>query len=415
MSQLLEKRDKDVTLKYLLEESKFNPSESFSIPDWEIYKSGFEKRNGKSLEVIQKSLKDQGVTEVNEQDIDKVFSLLKVSKAEDLSPAAEGIIFALGLSLNWLYGDSKWILDRFTNAFTGNPDNADMVKLINNFNFTVKSVKDNLTFITFNNGAISGVPILKSKSLIKKCYDDWDYYYNDPMQVDEWDIREINYIEYDLGIAINLLDALIKIFPVNSDFSLFKTELETALSVINDFNDNFKDIVILANSLDIIRVTPKTITAKEKPVVFYQDNVAKSKSLVKKSRNMQVVKSDVEGLVLMVVIEPETLDSDGNFASKEVISKAYYDFMLNWQQFDVMHDLQVLKSTGDDRQIALTQAFLAPQDLTYEDRVIKSGAFMLELKYFDEEILSAVIKRGLNGASLYGFADIDPTDLVPAT
>lgn len=405
ISAILEKQDKEVILKWLITENKDN----FAMEgiDTDIYVPKFKERNGIGLVEIEKNLTEQGLTEVNESDVDKVFSLIKISKAFDVSQATEGIIYSLQILLNDLYWDSKYLLNRFTE----NLDNADLIREINLFLFYVKMVKDDLKFITFVNGQISTVPITQTISKCGDCYE--DHYYDNPKQVNEYDIREVNRIKKSLGISVNLLGSLLSIFPENPDFDFFKTILETTLKVITDFNNHFADIVILANSLDIIRVTPKSVIPKETPVVFY-NSVGKSQTVAKQKLPMQILKSDIEGRVTMLIYEPETLDADGNFASKEVIAKGRDKFMLDYQQFDIMHNLKVLKSEkGEGRQVALIESYITKQSETIGERVVKEGAWIMELQYFDKDIISKITKGELTGPSLYGEAIIDPDDLTP--
>lgn len=404
-SLILKRKDKEVVLKSLLEENNFKP-ESVGVTNWETYETGFKNRNGYSVADIKKSLKDQGVTEINEEGVDKVFNLMNISKAEGLEPATEGIIYALITSLSSLYNRSQWRLESFTDNF----DNADLVRSINLFVFYVKMIKDDLGFITYNDGQIATVPITTT---IAKYWDDYDdYYYNDPSKVNSWEVNQINDINKELRISILLLDSLMKIFPDNPDFDFFKTILETGLDVMREFQLNFPNIVILANQKDLIRVEPKTISPKAEPVVFYNDPVTKSKLVKKKYYDVSVVKNDTEfeGLVTGIVYAPDTKDADGNYASAEVIEKAMRTFMTDYYQFDVMHDLNVLKSDkGEGRQVALIQNFIAPQDLTYGDRIVKKGTWIQETQYFDEEIKKKIADGTYNGYSLYGLADIATT------
>jgi hypothetical protein len=403
---ILKNLDKKAVLKYLLTEDK----STFEIKgvDTNVYTAKFRERNGYSLEQIEKSLTDQGITEVNEETVEKVLSLVEVSKNIDISSATQGIILALKMALNTLFCDSKYILNRFTGYFTDDPNNAEMVRLINTFNFQIKSVMDDLTFITFSNGQIASVPTSKTAVAVKKYYDDWGYY-DDPNKLDSWDIREVNWINDDLQITIYLLDALIKIFPVNVEFESFKIILETALNVITEFNDSFKDIVILANSLDVIRVAPKTITPKADPIIFF-NQITKQRVLKENNHHkVQVLKTTLEGRVTGIVYEPDTPDSDGNWAGKPVIAKAQHGFMVDYQQFDIDHNGKILKSEkGEGRQVALIQSFIAPQDLTYGDRIVKAGAWIAEVQYYDPEILDLIAKGEFTGFSLEGVADIAP-------
>jgi hypothetical protein len=409
---ILKDLDKKAVLKYLITEDK----STFEVGgvDTATYTVKFQERNGYSLEQIEKSLTDQGITEVNEETVSKVMGLIEVSKSSEVAGAAQGIILSLIQNLQKLYYVSNWRLNTFTEKFT----DPDTVYLINAFLAWIKITMDDLRFVTFNAGQIATVPV---KTIIAKCYDDYGYYDSYSNRINTWQVEEINETELYLSTCMLSLDSLLKIFPDSEEFKGFKQSLQSCFDTIVTFNANFKDIVILANEMDIIRVSEKPATAKEQPVIFY-DQVGKRHVATKPIRKMQVIQKnigEIEGRITMLVAEPETKDADGNFMSEEVIAKMHYDFMINYQQFDIMHNLQVLKSdkTDPERQVALLQSTLTRQPETFTvgdtDITIKKGSFIVELQYFDKEIVKKFASGEYNGGSLYGGANIDPTDLEP--
>lgn len=391
MTELLE-IDKKIVLKYLIDDN-FTP-ENNGIKDFTKYQDSFKQRYNYSLENIKKILESNDIKEVNEQDVSKLLNLTTISKAFNVETATQGIVIALKQILDDLYYDSKYFLDRCTRNFT----NADVVRQINLFLFYTKMVKDDLGFITFHNGKINSVPITQT---ISKSWDCWDdCYYDNPMIVDSWDIKEMNSIDNGLKLSINLLSALLSIYPSNEEFNFFYTILETTLNIIIDTDLIFKDIVILANSLDLIRVTPKLPQPVVNPTIFYDQQTVQKKYEVKIAKNF-------EGLVTGIVLEPEKVDLQGQIVSEEEIYKAMKEYMLNYSNFDVMHNMEVLKSDkGEGRQVALIQNFIAPQDLNYGETVVKKGTWLQETLILDETLKKSVEDGKINGYSIYGKAII---------
>lgn len=386
--------DKHVITKFIQDNNSVNndPEIKKLIPDFEVFKSAFKERNGWSLEEILKKY--------TANDSEKVYPLISISKAVELYPASEGIAYALSIVLHELYRELKWYIDRFTRDFS----DADLIRSLNLYNAFLKIVKDDLRFITFNNGSIATLPITQT---IKKCYD--DYYYNENY-IDDWEVEDMNQIKKSLDLSGLLLNTFLLTIPQNPEYEFFIKIIESFLQQSIDLNNNFANIVMMANSIGTINVAEKPPTQYIEPTIFYNQTTQKN---MKKAYDVELIKKneDFEGYVTGIVLSPETVDLQGHIVSKEEIRSAMVDFMKNYQQFDVMHDLNVLKSKiedGDSRQVVLVQNFIAPQDLIYDEKVVKEGTWLQENLLLDEEIKKQIANGTLKGYSIYGTANIQP-------
>lgn len=393
INEILEQKDKEIILKYLIEDNNFKP-ESHGILDFDLYKNNFNERNNYSLEDIKKFFVDNKVNEINESDIDKIIVLSKISKVFTVENAIQGIILALKSALDNLYYDSKFFLNQCTNKFT----NADIVRQINLFLFYIKMVKDDLGFITFKNGKIKTVPITEK---ISKYWDSCnDCYYDNPLNVNEWDINEVNRIDEGLKLSINLLSSLLSIYPNDEQFKLFYTILETTLIAISDTDAIFKDIVILANSLDIIRITPKSAQAITKPIVFFEDT--------NKSFDYIVKNVDSQGIVTGIVLEPgDNLNRDlqNQYISSEEIEKAMINYMENHQQLGLQHESILKSDKSNEREATLLENYITQQDTLIGPENVKKGSWIQTWKTYGK--IKEQVDKGLKtGFSIGGLAEV---------
>lgn len=394
-NKLLKQIDKEICKAYIKDPESFSKDPIIkSIADFGLYEKTFEERNGFSLQSISKKYKPE--------DIDKVFSLIEISKNMETQEASEGICFALGIVLGTLYWESKYYFSNWAENF----NDESIVKALNLFSGNLKILKDDLRFITFDKGVIQKLPITQA---ISKCYDEYcDYPSN---YVSEWDIRDINSIKKNLELTILLINVFLKTIPSDSIFSDWTSSLVDFLELTKDLNDNFENIVILANNSNLISVAPKAPSVKNKPDIFY--NQLTQKNMIKKY-DVEICKADdIEGFVTGIVLMPDIEDLQGQVISKEEIRKAMVYYMLNHQQFDIMHNEKVLKSSltdGEERQVALIQNVQLEQEVKYGDKTVPAGTWIQETYILDKELKKSVKNKTLKGYSVFGTADITPKE-----
>ena len=103
-----------------------------------------------------------------------------------------------------------------------------------------------------------------------------------------------------------------------------------------------------------------------------------------------------------IVLEPETVDGQGDIYSAEVIEEAAHRFMENYQKMGEMHrrlrkDVKVLES------------FIAPCDMEIQGHKIKKGTWLMKVRILANDLWKRVKNGQLAGFSIGGLAVSEPT------
>jgi len=103
-------------------------------------------------------------------------------------------------------------------------------------------------------------------------------------------------------------------------------------------------------------------------------------------------------VVLGVVLEPNSVDTQGDTISPDEIERASHLWLARFQDRGFMHR-QIVNS-----KIEIYESYLAPVDLTIGGQKVKKGSWLL-MYHVTDDALWAAIKRGdLTGFSMGGFA-----------
>lgn len=101
-------------------------------------------------------------------------------------------------------------------------------------------------------------------------------------------------------------------------------------------------------------------------------------------------------LVYGVVYEPNTIDSQGDFAKSADIEKAAHSFLSDARNIDLQHNFKSDYGT-------VVESYIAPLDFDIDDNIIKKGSWILVTKATDD--IWDSIKRGeITGYSMAGRA-----------
>jgi len=163
---------------------------------------------------------------------------------------------------------------------------------------------------------------------------------------------------------------------------------------------------VFGPAIDMARAAmpePTTPVAKQEtplPVAAHQDAVAFYKSLGVNSQEVRLIKRDVleERFVLGVVLEPETIDSQGHVYNAEEVRKAAHNFLEIHARMGLMHKQDV---TG---KIKILESFLAPADMFIDGVTVKKGTWLLGARILDNELWDGVKNGKFNGWSIGGTA-----------
>lgn len=122
-------------------------------------------------------------------------------------------------------------------------------------------------------------------------------------------------------------------------------------------------------------------------------------------KRFEVLKNNGEQrTVLGIVLEPETVDSQGDIYSEDEITKTAWKFLENYQNFGLMHSELV-------PEILPLESYVAPTDFNIGGQVVKKGTWVLRVRVLDDEIWDKVKSGDLTGFSIGGSAVRTPVSL----
>lgn len=158
-------------------------------------------------------------------------------------------------------------------------------------------------------------------------------------------------------------------------------------------------------NISFISLVPRG--ANQLPVLFKSEGeTAQFNTIVKSER------FEEEGLLTAVVYVPDQLDSDGDFASAEVIKQMAHDYVMNVGAVDVKHNTQALKR----EQVSVVESFIIQKgdarftDLkNYNGRPVDAtGGWGVVIKVDDAELRRLYREGHWNGVSMFGPAVVEP-------
>lgn len=127
--------------------------------------------------------------------------------------------------------------------------------------------------------------------------------------------------------------------------------------------------------------------------------MAKTRGATQKA--VKILKTDPEKhLVYGVVLEPETVDLQGEIYSAEEVEKACHRWMIEYQQINEQH-----QGPADARPV---QCYISEPGLVLGVEQIKAGSWILVTKILNVDLWDAVLSGGLNSYSIGGWADSEP-------
>lgn len=133
----------------------------------------------------------------------------------------------------------------------------------------------------------------------------------------------------------------------------------------------------------------------------------KSEKFVERSTRLIVAKSASlttaeEQYVLGIVLEPETVDAQGDIYSEAEIKAASREFMRNFRNVGLMHKALV------NGRANIVDNFVALTDMEIEGTKVRKGTWLLGLEITDAELWGQIKKGELTGLSIGGFAKRTP-------
>jgi DNA adenine methylase len=107
---------------------------------------------------------------------------------------------------------------------------------------------------------------------------------------------------------------------------------------------------------------------------------------------------DDERYVLGVVLEPETVDAQGDVYSEGEIARAAHAFMEDFGALGLMH-----RERADGR-VKILETYLAPSDFALDGARVRKGTWLLAVRVVDDALWAQVRGGALTGFSIGGSA-----------
>ena len=124
----------------------------------------------------------------------------------------------------------------------------------------------------------------------------------------------------------------------------------------------------------------------------------------KKSESIEVVKTDgTQRLVYLVVIKPNTLDTDNQWFAPEDVELVAHRFLVRYGLGEAhLFEEHDKKLSG----VFIAQSYIAPVDFMLNNRRIIEGTWLVVLYVENDEIWDKIMKGELTGASPRGPASL---------
>ena len=120
---------------------------------------------------------------------------------------------------------------------------------------------------------------------------------------------------------------------------------------------------------------------------------------LKTSRLLKSAPPEAERFILGVVLEPDTVDAQGDIYSAEEIRRAAHAFMEQFQTIGLMHRLAV------SDQVKILESYLVPSDFSIDNESIPAGSWLLAVRILSDELWAKVQEGGLTRFSVGGSAE----------
>jgi len=120
--------------------------------------------------------------------------------------------------------------------------------------------------------------------------------------------------------------------------------------------------------------------------------------IFKSDQQIRICKTDEERFVLGIVLEPETIDSQNDVYSGQVIRNTAHDFMEKFQNMGFMHRGLI------NNAVKILESFIAPTDFIVGGQKVKKGTWLLAIRVVDDELWLKIKRGEITGFSIGGSA-----------
>lgn len=120
-------------------------------------------------------------------------------------------------------------------------------------------------------------------------------------------------------------------------------------------------------------------------------------------RFVEIAKADeVRRTITGIVLEPEKADAQGDIYSSDVIRESAYSFLKDYNRST---ELGLMHKSFGDVGLSLVESFIAPFEMSFGDRTIGEGSWLMTMKVDDDTLWEGVKEGRLTGFSIGGVAN----------
>lgn len=124
---------------------------------------------------------------------------------------------------------------------------------------------------------------------------------------------------------------------------------------------------------------------------------------IEKSLYVPLLKANAEEkTVTGVVLQPEVVDAQGDIMSADVIRKAAYKFLADYNKATKLG----LQHKDFKKRFELLESFVTPQELVIKEKTIKEGSWVMTVRVLDSNIWKKVKQGKITGFSIGGKAKV---------
>lgn len=116
---------------------------------------------------------------------------------------------------------------------------------------------------------------------------------------------------------------------------------------------------------------------------------------------MVILKSDTSHhTASFVVLEPDTVDRNGDSISADEIVKTAHEFVLNLQKKAINFNHE---DGTDTAEVKVVESWIAPAIVETDGGEIKAGSWIVALKFFSDDLWDSFLAGEFTGVSMEGY------------
>lgn len=112
-------------------------------------------------------------------------------------------------------------------------------------------------------------------------------------------------------------------------------------------------------------------------------------------------KHEEKRLVTGIILEPETVDGQGDVVGSEVIESAAHNFLSKYNRETQMG---LLHKMFGEIGVELVESWISPMDMELGGEKVKEGTWMMTCRVLDDLVWSKIKNGGITGFSIGGTA-----------